>query len=375
MALKNPFFFRELSMEAPFCNRQKELRELQGYAEGKANVVLFSPRRFGKTSLVKRVQGNLAQRGYTTIFADFFGATSVEEIATRLAKAVFEVTKPKRSLFQKAIQILKSFRPVLKPNEEGGLSLSVEFIAPLKSGLEVLDDTIHSLGIFAKEIKNRLQVALDEFQEITELRESAQIEGILRQHVQKQSFSYFFIGSRRQVLLSIFNDRKRPFFQSAINYELKQLPHEELVPFIVHLFEQGEKFCRLDVANLISKKISQHPYYAQKLSFFVFEVSQNDIQEEDVTKGFQDLLSSERQVFEAILQGLAPKQIALLQALAREPSASIFSVNYIKRHHLGSSGGIQGAVKRLLALDLIERGPNRILNVVDPVFQKWLVRS
>lgn len=345
------------------------------FAEGKASVVLFSPRRFGKTSLVKRVQKHLVDKGFTTILVDFFGVTSVEEVAMRLAKAVFEVTKPKQGLFQTAIQFIKSFRPVLRPDESGGVALTVEFVAPRKRGLDVLGETFASLGLFAKQVENRLHVVLDEFQEITEIKEASQMEGIMRMHIQGHPFSYFFVGSRRRILLSLFNERKRPFFQSAINYELKTLPQDELISFIVDRFQEGEKICSREIADFIVKKISQHPYYSQKLSFFIFEMGDRKIQAKDVAAGFEYLLSSEQQTFEAILQGLAPKQISLLKAIACEPSPSIFSMEYMQHHRLGSTGGVQGAMKRLTALDLVEKTEANYFQVVDPIFKEWLRRQ
>lgn len=375
MISKNPFIFKEVPLSAPFCNRQKELKELTAYAEGGGNVVLFSPRRFGKTSLVRRVQQKLSDEGFTTIFADFFGVTSVEEAASRLARAIFEVTQPKKSLFQTAIQIIKSFRPVLKPDEEGRISLTVEYVSSQKKGLDVLEETLASLGLFAKEVDDRLNVVLDEFQEITEVKECLQMEAVMRTHIQRHPFSYFFVGSRRRILLGIFNDRKRPFFQSAINYELKALPEDELISFIAEMFGRGGKNCPENIAELISMKISRHPYYAQKLSFFIFELSDETIQKKNVIDGFEYLLDSEKQTFEAILQGLASKQISLLKAIASESSPSIFSMEYMRHHHLGSTGGVQGATKRLTALDLVEKNADNYFQVVDPVFKVWLCKT
>lgn len=48
---------------APFCDRSRELEELTSYAESNANVVLYSPLRYGKTSLINRVQSVLADKG------------------------------------------------------------------------------------------------------------------------------------------------------------------------------------------------------------------------------------------------------------------------------------------------------------------------
>jgi len=373
-ASTNPFYFREIAIDAPFCDREEELSQLVSYANGKANVVLFSPRRYGKTSLVRRVQKRLAEEGALIIFADFFGISSIDEMASRLAKAVFEVAKPEQSLFEKVIKTIKSFRPVLKPDETGGMALSVEPTTSRKVGADVLEDTVSSLREFIESSDRLVHIALDEFQEITQLKDALKIEGIMRSHIQRFNASCFFIGSRRRLLLSMFNDRRRPFFQSAINYELKVLPHDDLVKFISDLFALRGKVCDISKSDIISKRVSQHPYYSQKLSFFVYEVTDKNIDDGNISEAQEMLLESERSLFEAIVQGLAPQQIALLKAIAREPAASIFSIDYMKRNELGSTGGVQGALKKLTLLDLIEQDPEKCWKVVDPVFSIWLKR-
>ncbi len=371
MVLINPFTFKEIDPDSPFCNRQQEQRDLLGYARANANVVLFSPRRYGKTSLVKRVQKELGTQGYLTLFTDFFGITSAEEAAFRLARAFFEMTRKEENWFKKSIRLLKSFRPVLKPDDEGKLSLTVELATTKQKGLETIEEVLGSLDEFARDKKIKIQIVFDEFQEIVLLKESLSLEGIMRSHIQKQPISYFFVGSRRRLLLDMFNERKRPFFQSALNYELKALPHEELAPFLVDQFQRGKKECPLPVAEKISSRVHQHPYYAQKLSFFVFETAEKKVNESDLKPAFDLLINAEKPVFEAILQGLAPQQIVLLKALALDPSPSLFSFNYIKAHHLGSTGGIQGALKKLIQLDLIEKR-EKGFDVVDPLLRHWL---
>ncbi|MGB9080920.1 MAG: hypothetical protein WCD00_06435, partial [Desulfuromonadaceae bacterium] len=90
--MPNPFYIKQLPLDAPFCNRKKEIAELCRLAESKNDVVIHSPRRFGKTSLVRRVQKELADRGGLTIYADFFGVGSIDDVAARMTEAVFRVT-------------------------------------------------------------------------------------------------------------------------------------------------------------------------------------------------------------------------------------------------------------------------------------------
>jgi uncharacterized protein len=370
--MANPFYLQEVPVDAPFCNRKKELKELQTYAEAKANVVLFSPRRYGKTSLVKRIQKIVSNKGAITLFADFFGVGSVDDVASRLAKAVFVITHKRDPLWKSALRAMKSFRPVLKPDPSGGVSLSVEPSGAVKSGLEILEETMNSLREFVTTTKSLIHVALDEFQEIVTLKEALQVEGIMRTQIQQQQASYFFIGSRRRILLGIFNERQRPFFQSAINYPLKLLPADELAQFIVEQFKKNQRKCTLTMAKKLASLTGFHPYYSQKLAFFVYELSKT-VTEESINVGMEKLILSEKPVFEAILQGLSPHQRLLLQALAKEATSKLLASGYLQKHGLGSVGGVQHSSKQLEELDLIEKDEETGgWRPVDPILAIWL---
>ena len=370
--MANPFYLQEVPVDAPFCNRKRELKELRVYAEGRANVVLFSPRRYGKTSLVRRVQKDLANKGAVVIFADFFGVASVEDVASRLAKAVFVITHRKDPLWKSALRAMKSFRPVLKPDPSGGISLSVEPSGAAKSGLQLLEETMDSLREFVTATKSLVHVALDEFQEIVTLKEALQIEGVMRTQIQRQQASYFFIGSRRRILLGIFNERQRPFFQSAINYPLNLLPPDELADFIAEQFKKNQRKCSLVMAKKLASFTGFHPYYSQKLAFFVYELFKT-VTEESLNRGIEKLILSEKPVFEAILQGLSPHQRLLLQALAKEPTPKLLASSYIQKHALGSVGGVQHSSRQLEELDLIEKDEGTgCWHPVDPMLASWL---
>ena len=370
--MSNPFYLQEVPVDAPFCNREKELKELQSYAEGGANVVLFSPRRYGKTSLVKRIQKKLADKRAVTIFADFFGVASVDDVAMRLAKGVFAVTHSKDPLWKKALKTIRSFRPVLKPDLGGGISLSVEPSSAGRSGLILLEETMDSVADFINTIHCSVHIALDEFQEIVILKESLQVEAAMRTRVQQKQASYFFIGSRRRILLGIFNERQRPFFQSAINYPLKTLPVDELVEFIAEQFTKNKRKCNQDIARQLVSLVGCHPYYSQKVAFFVYELS-GKVTVEAIRQGIEKLILSEKPVFEATLQPLSPHQRLLLQALAKEPTQKLLASDYIRNHRLGSVGGVQHSARLVADLDLIEKDEETgSWRVVDPVFAMWL---
>ena len=370
--MTNPFTLRVIPPDFPFCDRISEQSELFSHAKNKANVVLFSPRRYGKTSLVKRLQADLTAKGFFTVYADFFMAISENEIARRIAQSIYTPLHERESFLDKGVRFLKifkAFRPVFKPSPESGFSFSVEPVEPGLSGIDLIDKVMTELGLFIRREAINVHIVFDEFQEITELKNSS-IEGVLRKHIQEHQASYFFVGSRRRTLLNIFNQKKRPFYQSAIIYPLKPLPHEELTAFLVERFKNGGKNCSRNIAAAISEKVRHYPYYAQALAYNIYEVSKKIIKEQDIETGFENLIASERYGYEAIVQGLTGPQISLLRAIANDPASRILTTSYMERHKL-SVGGVQYAKNKLEKLDLIEKH-NNIWRIVDPVFGKWL---
>ena len=372
--MKNPFFLKPLPLSAPFCDREKELKDLVKHAENSADVVLSSPRRYGKTSLVKRAQNNLYKKGIITVYVDFFGVTSIEDVAAKLAVGIYSVIYKKDTIFKKAINYFSSLRPVIRPDSESGVAITVE-ITKGKTGSQLLEDTMKGFSEFLKSGKISCNIALDEFQEITELKDSGAIEGIMRAYIQdQQNVSYFFIGSRRRILLDIFNNEKRPFYKSAIHYSLPPLPYDGTVKYLLKMFKVNGKDCPEIIAGNIYKITEGYPYYIQKLSYYTFEVEKEKVSEKNLQEGVNQLLAEETPLFEMMLQNLHPGQVSFLVALAKEPTGTPFNTDYLNAHNLGSLGGVQSAIKKLLLLDYIERTASS-WKVVDPIFTLWLKRK
>jgi hypothetical protein len=301
--------------------------------------------------------------------------SSIDDVAQRIAKSIYQMLQPHETLFKKSIKLLTTFKPVFQPSEDGAtFSLTVQPSSPGLIGIGLLEKTMEDLGNFLNATKKLVQITFDEFQEITELRDP-KIEGVLRTHIQMHPASYFFVGSRRRLLLDMFVDRKRPFYQSAINYQLKRLPGDEFGDFIQRAFQDAGKECPDQILEDILHRSCRHPYYTQKLSFFVFESSGELVEKQDLHEAFDRFLNAESFVFESILQGLAPQQIALLKALAREPANSIMSNRYMQAHQLKSVGGVQAAVKKMIQLDLIEKDGQKIWKLVDPILSYWLLAN
>lgn len=371
--MPNPFLIETLRPDSPFCDREEEIQRLVSFAESGTNIVVFSPRRCGKTSLALRVQAMLSEKGYVTIYCQFFGVDSVSDAASRMARSILGAIHARESLLEKGKRFLKyfsSFRPVFKPSQDG-VSITVE-PSSFEKPAELLERILEELGEFASKSGYGVNVVLDEFQEITRLKESAQIEGIMRGKIQGQKASYFFLGSRRGILLAMFSDRKRPFFQSAMLLELPPLPHEDIIPFLGGLFSREGKDCPEQVCGDISFKVGQHPYYVQRLAREVYDQGKEKISREDVDQALENVIDSERYAFEAVVSQLTTQQVRVIRTLAGFPAKEMLSGEFISKCALPSSS-VQFARDRLKTEDLIEQEKKTgIWRVVDPVFAMWL---
>ena len=299
--MANPFTIG-IARKDSFCNRQQEIKDLIDFANSGQDVVLYSPRRYGKSSLVFQVLRELEKNKFITVYLDLFPISSEHDLISRFAASVIkgigrgaDPRTFKERIMNLFYRLIPSFE--VKPD---GLSISVKFDRSTNIEL-LLDDLMKGTYNFVKRKKLRACVALDEFQEITELPESKKIEGILRSHMQlHKEISYFFIGSRRRIIKDIFTDKNRPFYKSAFLYRLKDLPKHEFIAFIEKKFKQTGKNCPFNFAEEIYNMTEGYPYYVQKLSLLAWNFTEKVSTPDNIQKAYRLLLESEAMDFEGI---------------------------------------------------------------------------
>lgn len=371
-SMHNPFTIGIVESPDDFCNRKKEIGELIQHAHNGTNVVMFSPRRYGKSSLVTVVQKQLASEGMVTAYVDLFPITTQHDLVTRLATALFKSISrdvDPRTFLNKAKNIFRRVRPNISFTGEG-FSLSVDIDSHTKPPL-LLDELMEGLGSYVKNNKLKASVALDEFQEITDLPEAKKIEGILRSHMQfHKTISYFFVGSKRRVLKDMFTLKSRPFYKSAFLYPLSKIPQNEFIDFICERFKATKKICPPSIAESLYQKVEGYPYYVQKLSSILWDQASHQVTEEDLNISLKKLIHSETPDFQAYWEGLTTVQRQLLKALALAPYSEPFSKSFLKQFEL-SLGGVQKAIDVLFKRDLIEKIEDGI-TLTDPVMAAWL---
>ena len=269
----NPFTLGILSSEQEFCNRKKEIEELTRHALNCTHVVIFSPRRYGKTSLVKQVMAKVSAQGYLPVYVDCFSVIAKEDLVQKFTSAVIAAMGRnvlEGDILQKTVKLFKRIIPSLEVRPDG-VSISARYDQSTAFPY-LIEDVFNGISRHIRSGKTKCLIVFDEFQEISELKESKQVEGLLREQVQAvKDVGCFFVGSRRRILQSMFNDRKRPFFKLAFNYPLNRISRDELAIHIVSLFAQARKVCPLALAEDLYDHVEGNTYYVRKLSHLLWD--------------------------------------------------------------------------------------------------------
>ena len=373
MATKiNPFIVTGKIAPEYFCDRVTESARLMKSITNGNNLVIISPRRMGKTGLIQFCYDKPEiSREYYTVFIDILHTSSLREFTYLLGKEIYETLLPRnRRMVKLFMQTLKSI--------SGKFGFDPVFNLPtfnIELGdIERPEYTLDEIFRYLDRADKRCIVAIDEFQQIAKYPEK-NIEALLRTHIQKQmNGNFIFAGSERHMMQEMFSSAARPFYHSADMLELKAIPLEIYLPFVVNHFEKCQK--HIDAANVekVYNLFKGHTYYMQKTFNEAFADTPENAEctVDTIRDAIDDMVVSNDTIFREILSNIPEKQKILLYAIAREGETErITSAEFIKRHSLVSASSVQSATKKLLEKDFITE-INKVYSITDKLFSMWI---
>ena len=374
--MHNPFFLKLIPDDQELCDRQEEMALLEKRAKSNTMVVLYSPRRYGKTTMALKLQQQLRAQKWLTVFVDFMGISSMEETAQRIAAGTYRAIHQSRGLMTRAgkglASLLTSFSPLISysplPGQE--FKVGVQQVAKVNDQVQLLDSVLTDLGRLIKKLNGTVLIVFDEFQEIRKAG-AEKIEKTMRSHMQHHQAPYLILGSRRHLLLNMFTSKNRAFYHMGLLMQLKKLPQPELIDYIVERFKAARRDCPQEVARQISELSACHPFYSQNLSYMVYELCDKQASSEMVTSAMQSLLDEQSHLFISDIDGLSPGQLDLVKQLALSQPAKPYSKEFMTSSGL-LPGTISKALKKLEQLDIIEATEGKTYRIVDPMLAEWL---
>lgn len=372
MKPNNPFVLSGYISPEYFCDRNNESKKLNSALENGRNITLFSIRRIGKTGLIDHVFYKLQrQRKYHLIYLDLLPTTNLNDFINSFAKSVLSEleNKPERIL-KKAGELFASFRPTITFDPITGFP-NIQF--KLETEKEAVQ-TLEKIFKYIKKQKKRVVIAIDEFQQIINYPEK-NIEAILRANIQKAANATFiFSGSHKHILLSMFSEYGRPFYQSTELHPLEKIKEEDYKKFIKSKFEKGGKQIKEEQLKRILKITRAHTYYVQFLCNRLYSLSARSITDDIIGKTLLEILDENETIYINYRNLLTDSQWKLLTAIGKEGSATkLLSKEFIQTHKLSAASSVQTALSALMNKEMIYREGD-FYYVYDVFLERWLER-
>lgn len=312
----NPFKFGTVVENEFFTDRISELQRVKEILDSENHLVLISPRRYGKSSLVNKA---LLQLGRPYVLIDMMQVLSVENLALHIMRGVF-----KKYAMEKIKHLIAHFRivPTITYNPmTGSWDVSVS-TTQSQSGNILLEDAMELLQKVTT-ANERLIVVFDEFQEITEIDKG--LDKQLRAIIQRQSgLNYIFMGSQESMMTDIFEKKKSPFYHFGERMTLRKIPKDDFYRYIMERLPGDDINLCSTVAEEILSFTNVHPYYSQQLASVIYRKMKynnehegvvgnavNEILQEhdlDYERLWQSMNRSERRVITTLCIGQNPLQ-------------------------------------------------------------------
>ena len=370
----NPFITTSYAGPEYFCDREQETSDLIRMLTNGNNVALISPRRYGKTNLMRHcfAQPAIAEQYYTFII-DIYSTKSVADMVHRMGLSILETLKPLgRKAWEKFVTVMRSVQSGMGFDIMGNPSwmLSVGDIASPTTTLE-------EIFYYLEHADKPCIVAIDEFQQITHYGDE-RIEATLRTYIQYcQNTHFIFAGSQRHLMSQMFVSPARPFYQSVSLYNLPLLPEDKYTEFCLNLFEQRGKHLNDDVPHALYERFSGITYYMQRAMNELFSLTPDgeSCETKDIDHALRNIILSSAPIYEDLMYQLPEKQSLILRAIAREGKAqNLTSGKFIRKHGLLSTSSVKSAVPALLDKGLITNEFG-VYQLYDKFFEMWLTEQ
>ena len=355
-----------------FIGRKEEIRRLKMNFEEGINTILISPRRWGKTSLVRKVCEVVDRKKVIPVFVDIFKCKTEYEFYNALAEAVLKQTAAKAELwmdnardFIARLSPKVSFSP--EPNSEFALSLG---ISPKTHAPEEILSLAEEI---AKKKQKRIVVCIDEFQQIGEMADSVSIQKRLRSVWQHQRLtSYCLFGSKKHTMMNVFQKRNMPLYQFGDFKFLDKIPTETWVEYIVQHFKDRQRTISTEQAAKICQLVDNYSSYVQQLSWLVFSLIDEGqvVTDEHLKQGVKDLLNSQEQLFMQQIEPLTAYQMNFLRCILSGHHDDFGETAVREEFQLGSVSNITRLKTALVDKDIVEMSGKRYY-ITDPVFALW----
>lgn len=369
--MESPFQYGKLAMGATFVNRVNEKRELKSNLYSGINTLLISPRRWGKSSLVKEAMKELEAeyKDVKVCYLDVFTIRNEQDFYQTFAREVIKATS---NNWESWITTAKEYLKTLSPR----ISIGSDPMTDFSIGLELhnmQDNELDLLNLpekIAQEKGIKVIVCIDEFQNLAGLKGYPDLEGKMRSVWQQhQKVSYCLYGSKRHMMIDIFNTSSKPFYRFGQIMFLQKIAEHEWVEFIINAFERtGKKISKTYTQSLV-RTVCLHSWYVQQLAHFVWTLTANEVTQEILDKAVSQIINTNLPLFQSECEALSASQLNLLIAIAKGEQ-TLTGSRTMATYQLGTPQNVSKNKLLLQRKDLIDK-TTAGFSFLDPIFELW----
>lgn len=357
-----------------FTDREKETHRLKVNFENGLNVILISPRRMGKTSLVKKVQQEVNKKIVHTVYVDIYDCRSEYDFYNKFAVALLKQTSSKMEI---AIENIKRFLVRLTPK----ISFSPDPTTDYSISLGITpkeykpEEILNLPEILAQHIGKHIVVCIDEFQQAGDWADTLDVQKRMRGVWQHQKHvSYCLFGSRQHMMTNLFQNKRMPLYQfGELNY-LQPIPTADWIPFIQGKFKEKGLFIDTQYVTRICEIVQNQSSYVQQLAWNVMLNTEKVVTDAEFEQGVEDLLIQSTPLFMEQTKALTTFQMNLLRAIIAGQHSGFASQEILEKFQLGTKSNVSKMQKTLIEKDFIELRQDGLF-ISDPVLQLWLQRQ
>ncbi|HRH69668.1 MAG TPA: ATP-binding protein [Flavobacteriales bacterium] len=367
----SPFLIGTTVSGDSFIDRENHRERLRTNFRSGLNTVLISPRRWGKSSLVRQVALDMArEKDVRFAFVDLFHVRSEQEFLERTTEAVI---KALGKTMEDRIADLKKFVRGVVPQIGLGVDPQSEFTLKFNwpDAERNIQDLLDLPERMAKAKKVRLVLCIDEFQNIAHLPDPMGFQKVLRASWQHhKAVCHVIYGSKRHMMMDLFNKQSMPFYRFGDVLFLDKIKRTDWVRFIKARFASRKKAIAPEVCELIAERMQDHSYHVQLLGHVAFLHSGRTCTRAVVEMALDDLLNQHDALYHRLVDDLTTPQLNYLRALLNGVER-FTTMDTIRRFELGSSAHVKRmtmALEQKEVLDFVGRKTEWI----DPLFKIWL---
>jgi uncharacterized protein len=358
----NPFKFGSVVDGSFFTDREEELEKIKSYIKGENHLILISPRRFGKTSLIRKVV-NESDRKY--LFLDVQIVLSVEDFASQLLKRVYRIYP-----VEKLKSFIKSFRIIPSVNINPVTGEPEISFSPGTRDLTPLEDVLNMIEKLGASGKKKLIVVLDEFQDIFRIDKGLDrfIRSVIQNH---KHINYIFMGSSESMIREIFENRSSPFYRFGTLMTLGKIERGKFIVFLEEKFydiSDKNKELALEILDITDS----HPFYTQQLAFTVWEkLLRSGFSPGIVNSASDEIVQSHDNDYERLWNSFNRTDMTVLNGMSAS-DVSPLSDEFSRLYGTGAASTVQSTLQRLTAKGILLREPAGY-RIDDPFFKRWIV--